>query len=298
MKIKAVLLCISLVCIQCSIDQEEDTLLDLTSENLVLSHEDIRLSELPNPALDTDRRGLYQGTIVTSNIVFHEKITINMGNNGSYNAWIKTKHGELYTFKTRKSVNSSDNHKTFIGKLGHFKVRYLDDDTLEVYDAVIQNTLASINIFKDRSTHRMIPTLGTFTSNDGSITGTWDFTFSNTSSLGFSIPNVTIFVNQNSETFVLDISGNYQRLCSAPGTSVPIGVVNSSFFNIQSSNNVPLGNSNLNFTIVANRLEAANVGCLDLPSATLDTNINTWIWNGISGTSTIDTSSLPDFSEI
>jgi len=115
-------------------------------------------------------------------------------------------------------------------------------------------------------------------------------------------------VRDGGSTFVLNTNGNYQRLCSAPGTPVPIGVVNSSFFNIQSSVGASPGISlggdlSIGYTIVANRLEATNAGCRDFPSANLDITISNWtLRQGVNtiaqGTATLNTASLPDFSGV
>lgn len=294
MKQKLTYFLVAISLIGCSIDEDAPT--TLTEENLVVTIGEETTLQVPNPIFDEDQKGLYQGTITTLHQDFHEKITINLGNDDSYNAFIKSTTGRTYFFTTEETLDSGI--LTFSGKLGSFKVSMNERNTVSVFNATIQGREAISTVVKDLSYQRMTPTLGTFSSNDGSITGSWDFTFAQTSSLGFSITSTTIFVNQNSETFVLNVSGDYQRLCSAPGTPVPIGVVNSSFFNIQSSNNVPLAGSTLNFTFVANRLEGTNAGCRDFPSAPLDINTANWTWNGISGTSTVDTSSLPDFSGI
>lgn len=294
MKQKIAYFLIAISLIGCSID--EDTPTTLTEENLVVTIGEETTLQVPNPIFDEDQKGLYQGTITTLHQDFHEKITINLGNDGSYNAFIKSTSGRTHFFTTGETIDSRI--LTFSGNLGSFQISMNERNTIRVFNATIQGKEAISTIVKDLSYQRMTPTLGTFSSTDGSITGSWDFTFAQTSSLGFSITSTTIFVNQNSETFVLDVSGDYQRLCSAPGTPVPIGVVNSSFFNIQSSNNVPLAGSTLNFTFVANRLEGTNAGCRDFPSAPLDISTANWTWNGISGTSTVDTSSLPDFSDI
>jgi len=268
------------------------------------------LSEMkPNPKLDSSQKGLYQGTVATNDISFHEKITINMANDGSYNAIIKVQDGQAHIF-TGKPLDRIGTI-IFEGTLGSFKVK-LDnpansinagqesDLSVSIFDAVMHDQEASITAFKDFSTQRTSTSLGSFTSNDGSITGTWDFTFvsGGPGSLGFTIPTLTL-VRDGGSIFVLNITGNYQRLCSAPGTPVPIGVVNSSFFNLQSSNSSnEIAGATLNYTIAANRLEATNAGCRDFPSANLDITIANWTWNGIQGTATIDTSSLPDFSGI
>lgn len=283
--------CLGITIISCSVDEEATT---STTEDTLTTLETQLIPDFPNPENDYTRQGLYQGTIVTQDLSFHEKITLNLGDNGFYNARIITSDNQQYIFKSQNTIE--DSVLDFEGDQGTFSVQFLDDNSVSFTNVIIHNKEAVATVFKDQSFQRMMPSLGSFSSTDNAITGTWDFTFSPTSSLGYSITTTTIFINQNSETFVLDISGNYQRLCSAPGTPVPIGVVNSSFFNIQSSNNVPLGNSDLNFTFVANRLEATNVGCLDQPSTDLNITIANWSWNGISGTSTVDTSSLPDFS--
>jgi len=283
--------CLTLIIISCSVD--EDTTTTATEESVTIVETQI-IPDAPNPENDYSRQGLYQGTIVTQDLDFHEKITLNLGDNGFYNAKIITSTNEEYLFISQDVIESESLY--FEGDQGAFTVQFLEDNTVHFSNVTINNKEAVATVFKDQSFQRMMPSLGTFSSDDNSITGTWDFTFTPTSSLGYSITTTTIFINQNSETFVLDISGDYQRLCSAPGTPVPIGVVNSSFFNIQSSNNIPLGNSNLNFTFVANRLEGTNAGCRITPSTALDITVANWTWNGIQGTSTIDTTSLPDFS--
>ena len=303
MKFKLLSIGIFLSLIQCTVDQDET--IDSDSANLSIFTNEININQTPNPVFDTSQTGLYQGIVASHDLAFHEKITINLGNDKNYSAYIIDGDRTIHTFKGYKNPESSI--VTFKGALGHFNVHLNpesfttainNNNTIEVTDAIINQTEASIVTFKDRSTARATTSLGSFTSNDGSITGTWDFTFVASSSLGFSIPTLTI-VRDGGSTFVLDTNGDYQRLCSAPGTPVPIGVVNSSFFNIQSSNSsIELAGATLNYTIVGNRLEATNAGCRDFPSAPLNISNSNWTWNGIQGTATIDTSSLPDFSGI
>lgn len=249
-------------------------------------------NEIPNPAFDQSNKGLYQGTLVSEDMSFHEKITINVGNNGQYYAFINTTNGETHTLKGQPSLtNTAYNFK---GKIGHFKMSITSDGQTSFSDVMLKNMSSKITVFKDTSSQRMMPSIGTFTNTNGNITGTWDFTFTPINELGFSISVLTINVNGGS-TYVLNISGNYQRLCSAPGTAVPIGIVNSSYFNIQSVANILLGNHPLNYSFVANRIEAVNVGCLDAPTQQLGIAINNWTWNGFSGTALVDTNSLPTF---
>lgn len=283
--------CLTLIVTSCSVD--EDTTTTATEESISIVETQI-IPDAPNPENDYSRQGLYQGTIVTQDLDFHEKITLNLGDNGLYNAQIITSNSEEYLFVSQDTID--DNFLFFEGDQGSFNVQFLEDESVSFSHVIINNKEAHVTVFKDQSFQRMIPSLGTFSSDDNAITGTWDFTFTVSGGLGYSITTTTIFINQNSETFVLNVSGDYQRLCSAPGTPIPIGVVNSSFFNIQSVNNVPLGNSELSFIFIANRLEATNAGCRITPSAALDVTSTSWTWNGIAGTATIDTSSLPDFS--
>jgi len=310
MKTKFLAICALLFLTQCTIDEDGTTPTD--SQNFTADIGTIATAMVPNPSLDNSPKGLYQGTVATHDMSFHEKITINLGNDSYYNALIEVQNGSIYTFEGKFHENTGI--AVFRGKIGEFKVRFNTSDsfvantipTVEVFDAVIAQTNASIAAFKDRSTQRVVTSLGTFASDgvlpgdDGTTTGTWDFTFvsSGPGSLGFTIPTLTL-VRDGGSTFVLDTNGDYQRLCSAPGTPVPIGVVNSSFFNIQSSNSsIELAGATLNYTIVGNRLEGTNAGCRDFPSANLDINIANWSWNGIQGTATLNTSSLPDFSGI
>lgn len=296
MKQKITYFLIAISLIGCSI--EEDIPTTLTEGNLVVTIGEETTLQVPNPLFDENQKGLYQGTITTLHQDFHEKITINLGNDGSYNAFIKDTSGRTHFFTSEETIDSRI--LTFSGKLGSFQVSINERNIINVFNVTIQGKEAIVHVMKDLSYQRMMPSLGTFSSNDGSITGTWDFTFTPTNGLGHDIVSTTIFVNENNQTFVLDLSGAsgvYQRLCSAPGTTVPIGVENSSFFNIQISvPSIPLGNSDLNFTFVANRLEGTNAGCRDFPSSSLNITLANWTWNGISGTSTVDTSSLPDFS--
>jgi len=310
MKTKFLAICALLLLAQCTIDEDEATLID--SQNLTADLGTTIPVMTPNPSLDNNHKGLYQGTVATHNMSFHEKITINLGNDDNYNAFIQGQDGRLYTFKG--TFYERRNVAIFKGYLGHFSVSLDHTDsfalsntpTVTVFDAVFNGAAASMTAFKDRSNQRVLTSLGTFASDgvlpgdDGTTTGTWDFTFvsSGPGSLGFTIPTLTL-VRDGGSTFVLDTNGDYQRLCSAPGTPVPIGVVNSSFFNIQSSNSsIELAGATLNYTIVGNRLEGTNAGCRDFPSANLDINIANWSWNGIQGTATLNTSSLPDFSGI
>lgn len=287
-------ICIAFVTIQCSVEQESTN--DSQTQNITYSQNVNLETELPVAALDNSNFGLYVGTIVTNDLSFHEKIYIKLKDDGSSNAQIVTAKGKIIPFSGTR-LNSKANQYAFSGNQGSF-IAIISDQKLTVIEAFINANSAVINVSKSTSTQRRMPSLGTFTSNDGSLTGTWDFTFQGVSGGdGYTTPTLTI-VRTGGSTAVLDITGTYQRLCSPPGSPVPIGIVNSSFFNIQSNISgtpITLAGADFSYNFVANRLEGENVGCLNQPSSPLDVVANVWDWNGIQGTVTLNSSSLPNF---
>ena len=104
MKQKITYFLIAISLIGCSV--EENTTTTLSDENFVITTREETILQVPEPKFDHDQKGLYQGTITTLHQDFHEKITINLGNNGSYNAFIKSSIGRTHFFTTKETIDS------------------------------------------------------------------------------------------------------------------------------------------------------------------------------------------------
>ncbi len=292
MQIRLIYLLVTLLFIQCSVDENET----ISNTNTTSQYENLKVqNKASNLNMNSGHQDLFVGTIVTTDFNFHEKIYIKLNKNNSVYAQVITVDNTIFNFEGKK-VSGKKNVYKFNSIIGSFSAK-IERNNLIVKDAIINNTEAVIQVAKSTATNRRMPSLGSFISNDGSVSGTWDFMFQPSSSLGYAMTSLTI-VKNGGGTFVLPIgNGDYQRACSTPSSPVPIGVINSSYFNIQSVNsNLMLAGNILNYIFVANRLENVNVGCIDAPSTNLDIAANTWSYNGIDGTSNIITSSLPDFS--
>lgn len=291
------LMLLALSLIQCTTEEIEESV-NLEVEYLSTETQIDIAEMLPNSELDTSFKGLYQGTIVSEDLSFHERVTINLENDGNLSAIIFIEDSENIYFN---GIQENATSYKFTSDIGYF-ILEKQENVIQVIEAKINNVNASLNYVKDLSHQRNMMSLGTFT-NNGAITGTWDFTFTATNGLGFDITELTI-VRDGGSSFLLDLAGRngvYQRLCSGPGTTVPIGVLNSAFFNIQISvaenaaEPLLLAGAPLGFTFVANRLEGTNAGCLNAPSTNMNIVLSNWNWNGNAGTATIDTASLPTF---
>lgn len=315
MKIKFFALCTFFILIQCTVDQEEIT--DFDTYNLSATSI-MDLAEMkPNPKLDNNVKGLYQGTIATQDLSFHEKITINFENDNTYSASIKQLDGSIQTF-SGVPLDRTTNTVLYTGDLGQFKARSKSENTLqvdfkkgiEVFDATINDTQATITAFKDRNAQRVETSLGTFASDDGTITGTWDFTFERLEETDpgvevFLITEVSILRSETNTLFsiteeFLDVNtgatAQWVRTCNNPlGNGTYEEVIFDLGFFIEE---IPLANDFISVFFGFAQFAGSNISCLEeVPNISdLET---IWIWNGVSGENliTIDSSSLPSFAE-
>ena len=269
--------------VQCSADQEME---DQSADQVLMYEQDLDLSnQMPRAALDATNKGLYVGTLVTTDLSFHEKIFINVENDGHINAQIPLASGKTHVLRGSKQAKDADVYQ-FTGDIGHFTVSIFNNEAT-ITDAILDNKAAVINVIKSTSTYRGVPSLGTFSNGDGSLSGTWDFTWTQITPDLFESVTLSI-VKNGGNTYSPSIpAATYQRYCGK-GT----------FFQItsESNANTTILDMPLTFSVNGGYLENQN-NCDPAPFQYDDfSDPFIWDWNSKDGYMNIDTFSLPWFN--
>lgn len=287
---KNVLACLLFVTtfIQCTTEQDIET---QTAEQNLVYEQNLDLSkQLPNEAFNTQNEGLYVGTVVTNDLSFHQKIFINVNNDGHINAQIPTNRleGQLLT---GEKVGKKNNQYFFSGSIGTFKLT-LENNKAIITNAIFDNKEAVVNVVKSTSTTRMMPSLGTFISNDSMLTGTWDLIFQQVGETSFNITTLTI-VRDGGTAFNIDTSGEYASECipsDAPGTFINEIV-------ISCNGSAPLVGKTLNYNLNGFNFQEDN-SCFPLNPNNINIIDQSWSLGTQGGTILIDLNSLPPFLDI
>ncbi len=288
--------------VQCTQDESTITT-DEESQDLILQEISLDLSNAaPNVALDTTNKGLFVGTLATTDLSFHEKIFINIENDGNTNAQIitpDTKHAFQGQQLTRKG-----NTYLFTGEIGQFTVT-LEDNEAIITEASFYDMTAEVKVFKSTSQLKMTPTLGTFTATqNGTATGTWDIMFTATNEDRYDGAFVSVFrLDANDNTLSSHVLQNsfllrYTRRCDEVDAMTGTRLVQLQLFctsdNNSGNSNVTINGQVINYTY---RLrERINIATCDYPTPDdLGVITNEWSWGGASGTIDIDINTLPVF---
>ncbi|EDM44795.1 hypothetical protein SCB49_14525 [unidentified eubacterium SCB49] len=284
MKLQLIAIAIALTSIQCSVDETPS----IEQENLDLVYkQELDLSkQLPNAVFDTSKKGLYVGTVATSDLSFHQKIYVNIENDNSTNAQISNDDGTLNYLQGRKLPSGNDEY-IFSGDIGNFKLK-LENNGVIITEATLLNKEAVINTVKSTSQNKAFATLGTFSG--GPMTGTWDPIFTADGD-NYASTSVNIVRDGGSSFNVTTPSGTYTNVCTG-GAGVYTTVY--ALAAASTGNQSTLLGENLEFTIVGAATDITD-DCTSTPSEGLAITTSTWSWNGITGTITIDSESLPVF---
>ncbi len=278
--------------ISCSKDETVTT--DIDAQNLTYQQATLDLSKaIPNPALDNTNKGLYVGTLATTDLSFHEKIFINIENDGDINAQIITPDATL-AFKGQQ-LRIKGNVYLFKGKIGSFMVA-LENNEAIVTAATFYNQDAVINLIKSTSTSRGISSLGSFTSSDNILNGTWDMVWNQTGLNSFESSSLSI-IRFGGGSFVVPLSSpaTYSRVCMqvSPGPTIPEDGFLSTFLYVSTGTATLLGQP-LTHNLSGNGEVFFVPFCAETQNG-LEITSNSWSWNGQTGTVTIDAFSLPEF---
>ena len=268
--------------IQCTADQK----IEQHSADLALIYEqELDLSkQLPTALLDITDKGLYVGTVATTDLSFHQKIFINVENDGNINAQVSSETGKMYFLKGTKLQTKVATY-FFAGRLGEFKLT-VENNKATITNATLLNKVAVVNVLKSTSTSTKMPSLGAFQNGDGSVSGTWDFMWQQISPDLFESISVSIIKDGGSSFSPMIPVSTYERACL--GTDFTVFDLQA-----QSDANTEILGIQLNYNIVAQVADQAS--CPPAPMAPLQTSNNTWDWNEDFGNVMIDQNSLPTF---
>ncbi len=287
MKFKLLAIAIAIASIQCSV--EETATLDNESQDLQYEQNLNLSTQLPTASLDNSNKGLFVGTVVTSDLSFHQKIFINIENDGNINAQISSDTEKMYLLSGQKLANTK-NAYAFSGDIGSFTATIVNNEAV-ITNAALENKVAVINTIKSTSTRRGIPSLGTFASNDGTLTGTWDFTWSVSSPDSYSSENLTIVKNGGASFSPQIVPAQYQRVCIPE----PKGLTVVFALSTQSYGGTEILGMPLNYTVTGNSQDFV-FDCINEPQSPIFLTQNLWDWNGNIGTVNLDQLSLPSFN--
>ena len=281
MKNPIIYLFLAALIVQCSPDHQME---DLSADQVLIYEQDLNLyNQMPNVALDELNKGLYVGTLATTDLSFHEKIVINIENDGHLNAQIPLASGKAHLLRGSKLAKNGNVYQ-FEGLIGHFTV-VLENNEATITDAVLDNKAAVINVRKSTSTSRMMPSLGTFRNGDNSVTGTWDFMFYYT---GFSYDSDAITIVKNGgNSHQVDVFSTFSRFCDNGNNTFTLYS--------GSSNDATLAGMPLTHDLYAESFVDAPE-CPQNSPHEYDIYGNTWSWNGQSGNLSINFNSLPWFN--
>ncbi|GEQ84569.1 hypothetical protein ULMS_00770 [Patiriisocius marinistellae] len=159
---------------------------------------------------DTQSKGIYRGVVATEDISYHGELTINLGNDGNYNAILQLVNGRSMGFVLQNQVAKDINVYTLKNRNSSFTI-----DVNEPQNPIIRNlTIAGIagdaRVLKENSASMVEVRMGSYQdSNNANHFGTWDL-ISNSSTilpLGTPIGNFEIVVNELSSLVVMKNGG-------------------------------------------------------------------------------------------
>jgi hypothetical protein len=172
--------------VSCTQDNDNmDESLDLTTQDA------INLTKIIDPStaraaaqFDNTTNGIYKGIFVSNDLSYHGVLTVNLGNDGRYNAILEYGEGQgkKIGFLGEQSNNDgSSNSYEFRGKNGGFTIDLSNQTSPIITKATIDGQTAQGKLLKETSQNQVRAVLGTFEdSNDTSFNGTWDFLTSGT----------------------------------------------------------------------------------------------------------------------
>ena len=169
-KFTLLLLCIGLFQ-SCSNDEIE------ISESLNFTTATNLKSIEPKAEFIQESRGLYLGTVVTSDLELHGKIYVNAGNDSNYNALIEFPNGENISFAAANQTERSLGNINYYSKDSNsrFTLNIQDYSHPIITDFTIRNLSANMVLVKDDLRSRAGVLVGTYVdANDPTFHGTFD----------------------------------------------------------------------------------------------------------------------------
>ncbi len=134
-----------------------------------------------NSILDNTVEGLYRGVITTNDVSFNAKLTINLGNDGFYNALATTNEGLEVGFMAMSKSDLKSSTFQFKNDSGSsFDVEIVDGEA-KVFNVLINSQFGKAQVYKETSSRGVDVVLGTFLDDaDATFGGTWNLISTNT----------------------------------------------------------------------------------------------------------------------
>lgn len=179
--------------------------------DLVQIQNDLQLT--PNAIFNSERIGLYKGVFASNDMEYHGVLSINVNNNGSYNALLKTTDNQLFGFIADNRITKNHRVILFQGNDGSFELDITDIDNPLISNAIFKDRISQGKVLKETSENRVMVSLGTYIDdNDASFNGTWDLISNNTEVLeiptGLVFPStISVTVNIVSEVVLITSNG-------------------------------------------------------------------------------------------
>lgn len=133
---------------------------------------------LPEAKYDTTEKGIYRGIFVGNDMSHHGELTVNVQNDGHFNAVLVTTDAAKFGFVgypffsnslVSKVVFHGEDQSKFILNLTHSEEPIIEE-------AFIAGKPATAKVLKETSQNSVMISLGTYTDDsDPSFNGTWDF---------------------------------------------------------------------------------------------------------------------------
>lgn len=151
--------------------------------------ESIDLTKIINPdtaqaasEFDNTNNGIYRGVFVSDDTSYHGVLTVNLANDAQYNAILEYGDNQRMGFvRLNNGPVSVSNVIQFRGENARFTLDVSDYNRPVFSEGYIDGQTAQGKLLKERSTNKVLVTLGLFNdAGDPTFFGTWDFLSSST----------------------------------------------------------------------------------------------------------------------
>jgi hypothetical protein len=151
----------------------------------------IDLTKIINPdtaraaaEFDNTNSGIYRGVFVSNDISYHGVLTVNLANDAQFNAILEygdNKTERMGFVRVNNDNTNEPNVIEFRGNNAGFTLNVSDYNQPVFTDGYIDGQTAQAKLLKERSTNKVLVTLGIFNdAGDPTFFGTWDFLSSST----------------------------------------------------------------------------------------------------------------------
>ncbi len=178
MKKLSILLLATVLIVACSKDNQAD--LEQSSKTPQVEADLSKM--IPAAEFDISVNGMYAGIITTYDRVFHGKVWINVGNDGNYKAFTRSKNDKA----SFDLVSQEGDIYTFSGVRGSFIFNLSDLSHPIIQEATFDGGHADIVVSKEIGGAKFGIVLGTYTEGDlVTLRGTWDYIINTVTGVDF-----------------------------------------------------------------------------------------------------------------